>query len=133
MHAHLGIVALAGLDLYSRVTQQGCQRSSPAGFPRAGSRFVARAFDSGHRGELAGVADPSTSALTAALIMGNGCFEFPLQDPAQPHRGLDRHDLPPAPDELKRQPSRARADLDDPVRVARQSPDDAGMEPLRAD
>ena len=40
--------------------------------------------------------------------------------------------LPPTLDELHRQPSRARADLGDPVHVARQPADDPGMEPLGA-
>ena len=48
-------------------------------------------------------------------------------------RGLDRHDLLPALDELQRQPAGARADLDDPLDVARQPAEHAGMEPLGAD
>ena len=43
--------------------------------------------------------------------------ELPVQDLAQRRRGLNRHDLPRAVDELQRQPSGARAHLDDPVRA----------------
>ena len=61
-----------------------------------------------------------------------GRRELAPQDPAQRQRGLHRHDVLPALDELHRQPSRARADLGDPVHVARQPAHDPGMEPLGA-
>ncbi len=61
-----------------------------------------------------------------------GCCELPPQDPAQRQRGLHRHHVLPALDELHCQPSRARADLGDPVHVARQPAHDPGMEPLGA-
>ncbi len=60
------------------------------------------------------------------------CGELPPQEPAQRQRGLHRHDALPAPDELHRQPSRARADLGDLADVARQPAHDTGMEPLGA-
>jgi hypothetical protein len=59
--------------------------------------------------------------------------EFPRQDLAQRRRRLDRHHLPPAADELQRQPPRSRADLHDPVHVARQPGKHTGMEAFRAD
>ena len=43
--------------------------------------------------------------------------ELPTQELAQRRRGLDRNDLPRTVDELERQPTRARADLDDPLDV----------------
>ena len=59
--------------------------------------------------------------------------ELSIQELAQRRRGLDRNDLPRTLDELQRQPTRARADLDDPLEVARQPPKHARVEPLRAD
>ena len=59
--------------------------------------------------------------------------ELLIQDLAQRRRRLDRHDLARAPDELQRQPARARSHLDDPVDVVRQPPEHAGVEPLGAD
>ena len=43
--------------------------------------------------------------------------ELLIQDLAQRPGGFDRHDLARAPDELQRQPARARSHLDDPVDV----------------
>ncbi len=61
-----------------------------------------------------------------------GCRELPPQDLAQGPGGLNRYDLPATLDELKRQPPRARADLGDPVRGARQPANDTRMEALGA-
>ena len=66
----------------------------------------------------------------AVAVTGRG--QLPPQDLAQPGRGLYRHDLAAPVDELQGQAARARADLDDRVRVARQPVDDPGMKPLRA-
>ena len=61
-----------------------------------------------------------------------GGRELPPQDPAQRQRGLHRDDVPPALDELHRQPSGARADLGDPVQATRQPAENLGMQPLGA-
>ena len=61
-----------------------------------------------------------------------GLRELAPQDPAHRQRGLHRHDMLPALDELHGQPSGARADLGDPVYVARQPAQHPGMEPLGA-
>ena len=55
-----------------------------------------------------------------------GRRELPPQDPAQRQRGLHRHHALPALDELHRQPSRARADLGDPVKSRGSQPTTSG-------
>ena len=61
-----------------------------------------------------------------------GLQELSTQEMAQRRRGFNRNDLPRTVDELERQPTRARADLDDPLEVVRQPPKHAGVKPLRA-
>ena len=75
------------------------------------------------------VEEPVDHPGPVAVVRGR---ELPPQELAQRPGGLDRHDLPPAVDELEREPSGARADLGDPLYGARQPPDDAGMQPLGA-
>ena len=69
--------------------------------------------------------------LTRARCPWLGRGQLPLKYLAQPGRGLDSHHLPAPVDEFQRQPPRAGADLDNPVRGARQPADYPGMEPLR--
>ena len=61
-----------------------------------------------------------------------GGRELAPQDPAHRQRGLHRHDVPPALDEIHRQPSGARADLGDPVQATRQPAENLGVQPLGA-
>ena len=61
-----------------------------------------------------------------------GFRKLSLKYLAQAGRGFDSHYLPPPINELQSQPPRAGADLDYPVRAARQPANYPGMESLRA-
>ena len=92
---------------------------------RAGDDQVRRAAGHGQVVEEAGDHPGAVPVLRFGELL--------LQDLAQRPGRLDRDHLLPAAGEFQRQPSRARAYLDDPARVGRQPVQYFWMQPFRAD